>query len=49
MRSRIAKKSAPKLPRFKCPKNMSSKTYKTKKDKARSRKSLNKLASEDSF
>lgn len=49
MKSRAAKKAAPKLPRFKCPKNLSSKTFKTKKDKARTRKSLNKLAAEDSF
>lgn len=49
MKSRAAKKAAPKLPRFKCPKSLSSKTFKTKKDKARTRKSLNKLASEDSF
>lgn len=49
MKSRDVRKAAPKLPRFKCPKSLLSKSYETKKEKASSRKMLNKLASEDSF
>ena len=32
----------PKLPRFKAPKSMTSKVFKTKKDKAKTRQALNK-------
>jgi len=39
------RKKAPKLPRFKAPKSMTSKVYKTKKDKAMTRQSLKKLVS----
>lgn len=37
------KKTAPKLPRFSCPKDMKSRVFKTKKDKAKSRANLKKL------
>lgn len=42
----MKKKKAPKLPRFQCPKDMRSKVYKTKKDKAKSRAKLKKLVEE---
>ena len=41
------KKKAPKLPRFHCPKDMQSKVYKTKKDKAKSRAKLKRLIDEE--
>ena len=37
----MKKKDASKLPRFKAPKSMASKVFKTKKDKANTRRSLN--------
>ena len=40
------KKTAPKLPRFSCPKDMKSRVFKTKKDKAKSRANLKKLIDE---
>ena len=40
------KKKAPKLPRFRCPKDMKSKVYKTKKDKAKSRANLKRIIDE---
>lgn len=42
MKSKKTSKSAPKLPRFKAPKDMKSKVFKTKKDKASTRRALNK-------
>lgn len=39
----MKKKNAPKLPRFRCPKDMKSRVFKTKKDKAKSRAKLNKM------
>ena len=36
----------PKLPRFKAPKNMTSRVFKTKKDKAKTRHALNKILKE---
>jgi len=35
------KAKPPKLPRFKAPKSMASRVFKTKKDKAKTRRSLN--------
>lgn len=43
----MKKKSAPKLPRFKCPKDMKSRIFKTKKDKAKSRAKLKRLIYEE--
>lgn len=43
----MKKKNAPKLPRFRCPKDMKSRIFKTKKEKARSRANLNKLINEE--
>lgn len=37
----------PKLPRFKAPKSMTSRYFKTKKDKAKTRRSLNKSLKEE--
>ena len=37
------KKKAPKLPRFRCPKDMKSKIIKSKKDKAKSRANLKRI------
>ena len=41
------KKKAPKLPRFSCPKDMKSRVFKSKKDKAKSRMALNSLVKEE--
>jgi len=38
--------NAPKLPRFKAPKSMTSRVFKTKKDKAKTRRALNKALKE---
>lgn len=40
------KKKAPKLPRFRCPKDMKSKIIKSKKDKAKSRANLKRIIDE---
>lgn len=40
------KKKAPKLPRFRCPKDMKSKIFKSKKDKAKSRANMKRIIDE---
>ena len=42
----MKKKKAPKLPRFRCPKDMKSKIIKSKKDKAKSRANLKRIIDE---